>query len=172
MVKLWGKYPICAIVKSRYIGDGHPTFNRNPYNGYIKPYYWVDDHPLLYGNNGSLDPSIYTWIVWPIQNSGHHQDYFRIGNPYKPLFPLDPKHGWLENPLNFGMVFTRKHMDFTWWLAYRTLRSLWEILHFPLSSWIFGIDADVLPTQKSPAKISQSAMMQSPKPPPTAPLQP
>ena len=28
----------------------------NPYNGYIHPYYWVDDHPLLYGNNGSLDP--------------------------------------------------------------------------------------------------------------------
>ena len=47
----------CAMVKSRYIGDGHPTFNRNPYNGYINPYYWVDDHPLLYGNNGSLDPS-------------------------------------------------------------------------------------------------------------------
>ena len=50
---------ICAMVKSRYIGDGHPTFNRNPYNWYIKPYYWVDDHPLLYGNNGSLDPSTY-----------------------------------------------------------------------------------------------------------------
>ena len=32
---------------------------RNPYNGYINPYYWVDDHPLLYGNNGSLDPSTY-----------------------------------------------------------------------------------------------------------------
>ena len=30
-------YIICAMVKSRYIGDGHPTFNRNPYNGYIKP---------------------------------------------------------------------------------------------------------------------------------------
>ena len=28
----------------------------NPYNGYINPYYWVDDHPLLYGNIGSLDP--------------------------------------------------------------------------------------------------------------------
>ena len=41
------------MVKSRYIGDGHPTFNRNPYNAYINPYYWVDDHPLLYGNNGS-----------------------------------------------------------------------------------------------------------------------
>ena len=36
---------ICAMVKSRYIGDGHPSFNRNPYNGYINPYYWVDDHP-------------------------------------------------------------------------------------------------------------------------------
>ena len=46
----------CAMVKSRYIGDGHPTFNRNPYNGYINPYYWADDHPLLYGNNGNLDP--------------------------------------------------------------------------------------------------------------------
>ena len=22
----------------------------NPYNGYINPYYWVDDHPLLYIN--------------------------------------------------------------------------------------------------------------------------
>ena len=31
----------------------------NPYNGYINPYYWVDDHPLLYGNNGSLDPGTY-----------------------------------------------------------------------------------------------------------------
>ena len=39
-----------------YIGDGLPTFNdENPYNGYINPYYRVDDHPLLYGNTGSLD---------------------------------------------------------------------------------------------------------------------
>ena len=46
-----------TMVKRRYIGDGNnPTFNRNPYNGYINPYYWVDDHPLLYGNNGRLDP--------------------------------------------------------------------------------------------------------------------
>ncbi len=50
---------ICAMVKSRYSGDGHPTFNSNPYNGYINPYYWVDDHPLLYGNNGRLDPGTY-----------------------------------------------------------------------------------------------------------------
>ena len=54
-----GNIYICAMVKSRYMGDGHPTFNRNPCNGYINPYYWVDDHPLLYGNNGSLDPGTY-----------------------------------------------------------------------------------------------------------------
>ena len=59
-------FPICAMVKSRYIGDGHPTFNRNPYNGYINSYYWVDDHPLLYGNNGSLDPGTYKDLVHPI----------------------------------------------------------------------------------------------------------
>ena len=38
------------------MGDLPPLIG-NPYNGYINPYYWVDDHPLLYGNNGSLDPS-------------------------------------------------------------------------------------------------------------------
>ena len=37
----------------------------NPYNGYIKPYYWVDDHPLLYGNCGSLDPSTYSGSLGP-----------------------------------------------------------------------------------------------------------
>ena len=39
---------MCHGQKSRFFGDGKPpTFNRNPYNGYINPYYWVDDHPLL-----------------------------------------------------------------------------------------------------------------------------
>ena len=55
------------MVKSRYIGDGHPTFIRNPYNGYINPYYWVDDHPLLYGNNGSLDPGTYVFAKQTLQ---------------------------------------------------------------------------------------------------------
>ena len=43
---------VCQGLNSLYWG----WFNRNPFNGYINPYYWVDDHPLLYGNNGSLDP--------------------------------------------------------------------------------------------------------------------
>ena len=33
----------------------------NPYNGYINTY-WVDDHPLFYGNIGSLDPSTHIYI--------------------------------------------------------------------------------------------------------------
>ena len=38
----------------------------NPYNGYINPYYWVDDHPLLYRNNGSLDPSTFNYLLLSI----------------------------------------------------------------------------------------------------------
>ena len=51
----WSKVAILGMVI--------PPFNRNPYSGYINPYYWVDDHPLLYiyiyGNNGSLDPGTF-----------------------------------------------------------------------------------------------------------------
>ena len=50
----WSKVAILGMVI--------PPSNRNPYNGYINPYYWVDDHPLLYGNNGSLDPGTYIHI--------------------------------------------------------------------------------------------------------------
>ena len=39
------------------MGDLPPLIG-NPYNGPYKPLRtWVDDHPLLYGNNVSLDPS-------------------------------------------------------------------------------------------------------------------
>ena len=40
-----------------------PSLIGNPYNRYnynINPYYWVDDHPLLYVNNESLDSGTYT----------------------------------------------------------------------------------------------------------------
>ena len=59
---------------SRFIGDGHTTFHRNPYDEYINPYYWVDDHPLLYGNNGSLDPSTYSHSTFPIKKRSVHVD--------------------------------------------------------------------------------------------------
>ena len=51
----WSKVAILGMVI--------PPFSRNPYNGYINPYYWVDDHPLLYGNNGSLDPGTYVLYI-------------------------------------------------------------------------------------------------------------
>ena len=48
---------ICASVKSCvFLAMVIQPLIGNPYNGYINSYYWVDDHPLLYGNNGSLDP--------------------------------------------------------------------------------------------------------------------
>ena len=53
------------MVKSRYIGDGHPTF------WYIKRHYWVDDHPLLYGNNWSLDPSTSDLTLDTLTHSSH-----------------------------------------------------------------------------------------------------
>ena len=45
------------------IGNPYNGLIGNPYNGYINPYYWVDDHALLHGNNGSLDPSTHGWLA-------------------------------------------------------------------------------------------------------------
>ena len=49
------------MVKSRYIGDGHPTFNRNPYNGHINPYYWVDEFIPYYMEIPGVDRP---WHIW------------------------------------------------------------------------------------------------------------
>ena len=48
-----------GMINSLYLGMVIPLLIGNPYNGYINPYYWVDDRPVLDGNNGSLDPSTY-----------------------------------------------------------------------------------------------------------------
>ena len=55
--KSW-KNPKNYVPRFWGMGDLPPLIG-NPYNGYINPYYWVDDHPLLYGNNESLDPGTY-----------------------------------------------------------------------------------------------------------------
>ena len=56
---------MCQGLDSLYWGWSSHFFIgiRNPYNRYINPYYWGDDYPLLYGNNGGLDPSTYCWWV-------------------------------------------------------------------------------------------------------------
>ena len=65
----------------------------NPYNGYINPYYWVDDHPLLYGNNGNLDPS--TFEKYARQNGNlplsrdEHKQIFGHHHPEKD-WPVGP----------------------------------------------------------------------------------
>ena len=38
---------MCHSQKSLYWGWFIPPLMRNPFNEYMKPYYWVDDHPLL-----------------------------------------------------------------------------------------------------------------------------
>ena len=43
-------------------------FSRSSYDGYINPYYWVDDHPLLHGNNGSLDPGTCRFFEYRLEN--------------------------------------------------------------------------------------------------------
>ena len=53
----WSKLPILGMGKIPPL-----VGNLNLYNGYINPYYWVDDHPLLHENNGSLDPSTYSLV--------------------------------------------------------------------------------------------------------------
>ena len=55
---------ICAMVKSRYIGDGHPTFNRNPLNGYINPYYWVDEFIPCYMEIMGVDRPWHIYTLW------------------------------------------------------------------------------------------------------------
>ena len=56
--KLWVVFFWSFVPGSKLVVLGmviHPLIG-NPYSGYINPYYWVDDHPLLYGNNGSWSP--------------------------------------------------------------------------------------------------------------------
>ena len=91
-----------------YVGDGHLTFNRNRYNGCINPYYWVDNHLLLHGNNGSLDPSTYK-----IMGVYHISSYARFRSTINSsrlvfqnpiwVFPkiVVPQNGWfiMENPI-------------------------------------------------------------------------
>ena len=45
---------MCALIKTLYMGYGHPSYIGNHYNGYIKPYWWVYDHPLLWEDKPCL----------------------------------------------------------------------------------------------------------------------
>ena len=81
------KLPVLGMVIQPLIG--------NPYNGYINPYYWVDDHPLLYGNNGSWSTRSHIWR----QVATEAQEFFhmvttvrRIGQQHIVLRHLESLH--------------------------------------------------------------------------------
>ena len=54
---VWIDIFLCAMVKSPYIENDHPTFSKKS-KEYINTYYWLDDHSLPQGNNRSLDQRV------------------------------------------------------------------------------------------------------------------
>ena len=73
------------------------------------PYNWVDDHPLLYGNNGTLDPSTNMSHIFAF-GTGFCLKIFT--NSTWPGYAQSPKHPtFLENdetgvPLEVGPMTT------------------------------------------------------------------
>ena len=69
-----------GFLMCRYIGDRkNPTFNRESLLwGPINPY-WVDDHPLLYGNSGSLDPGTYDFNAIRCDSNEPRNRHFELG---------------------------------------------------------------------------------------------
>ena len=87
-IEIWKAYvpgsklPILGMVIPSLIG--------NPYNGYINPSYWVDEHPLLYGNTGSLDPGTYL--------STSLKDFTNVGETWACNVPSNPPLVRLGDP--------------------------------------------------------------------------
>ena len=63
-----------------------PPLIGNPYNGYTNPYYKVDDHPLLYGNNQSLDPIARMYHQLDESMPHHYDPHARCTKPH-PIIP-------------------------------------------------------------------------------------
>ena len=98
---------MCAMVKSRYITDGHPTFNdgiliMGPYK---PPRTWVDEFiPYLYGNNGSLDPIAHIYRLTPTKTN----EFLKI-NGWKMHFLLKWSLFWGDSPGQHLWISSR------WW---------------------------------------------------------
>ena len=109
----WSKLLVLGMVIQPLIG--------NPYNGYINPYYWVDDHPLLYGNNGSLDPGTYkfacihSWLFLPILSG------IKTSAPGKLRFP-QPQATTHKHPAGLWPSPDEEELElmelmcYCWWL--------------------------------------------------------
>ena len=73
----WSKVAILGMVIPPLIGILIMGIQTNPY-------YWVDDHPLLYGNNGSFDPiahmlfpTLFVLLVFFCHRNTYHGDLFQ-----------------------------------------------------------------------------------------------
>ena len=77
-----------------------PLYNRNSFNGYINPYYWVDDHPLLYGNNESLDSDPHKVMPHPLVRGHNSIDNMQHMGAYTlaQVIPVQPNHPGLWSP--------------------------------------------------------------------------
>ncbi len=62
----------CRINSLHWGWSSQPLIG-NPYNGYINLYYWVDDHPLLYRNNGSWSTRSHTSAASPTAELRYRQ---------------------------------------------------------------------------------------------------
>ena len=109
---------MCQGWSTPYLGDKLiPPFIGilNPYNGYVNSYYWVDDHPLVYGNNGSWSTRSHILKLIMIEfpsSSSSKQGVDRYGSRHHYSgYLLENQHG-----AGFGRWFS---FQFWWFLGSR-----------------------------------------------------
>ena len=109
-LNLTGFHPLCLSLtlhepgsKLVVLGMAIPPLIGNPYNGYINPYYWVDDHPLLYGNNGSWSTLAHQHLSYELFQILRTQGSSSRSPKCKLLFSLRHFGSW-------NNLFTRYHL--------------------------------------------------------------
>ena len=122
---------------TRYMSYGHPSYIGNHYYGYIKPYWWVYDHPLLREKNMSWPRHIclQIWksmgrmtshILWknkkcskPPTNTSWSEVNFNVLQ-YTSMIDVDPFHRHTSLHL-YIYIHMHTHIQYTYvWINYRT----------------------------------------------------
>ena len=103
----------------------------NPYNGYINPNYWVDDHPLLYRNNGSLDPSTHQPVTLLSRETN-----CSLGKPRKKSCRIQQKNLPMFEPFEKGTPPNpqgeKRKVKLIFWLVVSThLKNISQICSLP-----------------------------------------
>ena len=90
------------MVKSRYIGDGHATFNRNPYNGYTSS--------AARGGAGSFKKVIYIYIYKSKKTLPIEIVFDMLGLTDLKIQHVEPQN---EKPPSFCFDTTVQHAEIT-----------------------------------------------------------